>query len=92
MHTEDEARKLWCPMARYAWDEDKRAYNRYGFIGNDDTAEDVLNPESCRCIASECAVWRWFTDQQYAEGPGGTFALERHGYCGLAGPWRAQND
>jgi len=33
------------------------------------------NPESCRCIASQCAMWRWL----------GFSRDERLGCCGLAG-------
>jgi hypothetical protein len=69
MHTEDEARKLWCPMARMS-DADLPAYNRFT---EEDTYKVVFNPSNCRCIASECAMWRWLDDWQ------------ENGYCGLAG-------
>jgi hypothetical protein len=50
MHTEAEAKELWCPMDR-----------------TDDLEK--------RCIASECAMWRWRHGTK----------ITRHGYCGLAG-------
>ena len=66
-HTEEEAQKLWCPMARYAR-EGTTAFNRC------EGAHDYLsNPKSCRCIASDCAMWRW---ARYSEDKG---------YCGLGG-------
>lgn len=34
--------------------------------------------EGCKCIASECAMWRW---KRQPRVPG----FERQGYCGLAG-------
>lgn len=44
MHTEDEAKKLWCPMVREATMEGN---NRDG-------------PEHYAvCLASGCAFWRW---------------------------------
>jgi hypothetical protein len=57
MHTESEARGLWCPMAR-TYDADDRggatATNRpldhYGGLGM---------RTSIQCIASACAMWRW---------------------------------
>ncbi len=52
--TEAEARKKWCPKARWALGaEDNNAGNRFS---NDN------NPESCRCISSECMAWRWATE------------------------------
>jgi hypothetical protein len=50
MYSEDEARKLWCPMARVAVDE--ASANR----DIDDTTTFI---SGCRCIASKCAMWRW---------------------------------
>ena len=51
MHTEEEARKLWCPMAKVEFDEDD---NRHiDAAGNDHLFR------CCRYIASKCAMWRW---------------------------------
>jgi hypothetical protein len=33
----------------------------------------IDNPKACRCIADECAMWRWVSDDG------------DYGYCGLAG-------
>jgi len=65
--TEEQARKMWCPMARCSASiggEEAPASNRY-------VHESINNPKECRCIASACAMWRWWDDQ--------------HGYCGLGG-------
>jgi hypothetical protein len=65
-HTEARARHLWCPMARYVEDVEENASNRWSGI-----LEEVSNPTQCRCIASQCAMWRWLTNET--------------GYCGLGG-------
>src|SRR4029079_529187 len=66
-HTEAEARELWCPMVRFVSDNspDEGSANRW--TNND-------NPGRCRCIASECAFWRWAN----ISGP-------ERGFCGLGG-------
>ena len=94
MHTEDEAKKLWCPHVRAlnASVRDRTfitdapgtaASNRYMLDGGKIGIHD-----SCHCIASKCMAWRW------ADGPeddvdGDTRADGRiakaQGYCGLAG-------
>jgi hypothetical protein len=66
-HTEQRARELWCPMARYAQEDTVSANRRQGKQGY------VNNPESCRCLASECAMARWDNEKR------------KTGYCGLAG-------
>lgn len=48
MHTEKEAVKLWCPMARYGLREGTVNYQ---------TNEGAL------CMASGCAMWRWAQDR-----------------------------
>jgi len=50
MHTEDEARKLWCPMARAS-----------GVAADEGINRDFIEPGAIpfTCIASECAAWRW---------------------------------
>jgi hypothetical protein len=76
MHTEEEARKLWCPMVRYEegvnrWSLGAEPLEKWG-------TED--NPSASRCIASQCMMWRWERDL-YAEG----YQPESNkGYCGIA--------
>ena len=72
MYTEEEARKLWCPMVRlpiYGNEDDKSpaSCNKYddGDIGR-----------SLYCMASDCMMWRW-----EGRGSGAT----GKGYCGLGG-------
>jgi len=71
---EDKAKEKWCPFVRH-------------FTGNasDDYSIDPaanrwgkhLNPNPCRCIASDCMAWRWqLTRDGWASASG---------YCGLAG-------
>ena len=53
MHTEKQASELWCPMVRSMAD---------GLAGdNTFVVQGVVerNPEYSRCIASQCAMWRW---------------------------------
>ena len=55
MHTEAEAKKLWCPEARVVSDDDwgRTAANRWP---NDD---DAGAGTSNLCLASKCSHWRW---------------------------------
>ena len=53
MHTEDDARKLWCPMARVNTDQGNTYY---------DNRSDLVNGPTTLCIASVCAMWRWDKD------------------------------
>ena len=74
MYTEEEAKTKWCPFVRYSVENAskwKRAINRWVSVN-----DMQLNPEPCHCIASECMVWRWDTDDGYPA---------KEGYCGLAG-------
>ncbi len=79
MHSEEQARKKWCPEARVATgytvdgkfqtEAQSPAFNRMS------NSCKISFPNSARCIASDCMAWRW---------SGGA----RHfteGYCGLAG-------
>lgn len=66
MMTEDEARTKWCPMVRFG--EDDACSNRWTVYPN------LIQ---CRCIASDCMMWRF--------GPDKTVVGDRLGYCGLAG-------
>lgn len=68
--TEAEARELWCPMVRYVMTDDPPA-NRWW-----DQEQAAKNPEQCRCIAGECAMWRWYRRDDDGQ---------HYGCCGLAG-------
>jgi hypothetical protein len=70
MHTDKEARSLWCPLARVVSTITGQsvAVNRSMF-----KEEEEEIAAGCRCIASDCAMWRWSKEE----------ATE--GYCGLAG-------
>lgn len=109
MHTPEQARELWCPLVRIARQEtvqyDPPASSKdYGIrqagfpvVGGCNT-EDLGRtrvPESCRCIADKCAMWRWEhttasvpTTTLGASGePARTFetrTVRTNGYCGLA--------
>ncbi len=81
MMTEEEARGKWCPMSRSGVDG--------GGMNRSPTTPPLgtLNG-SCRCIASDCAMWRWagpvdIWQDGTAHRPhtGGIAA----GHCGLAG-------
>lgn len=71
MHSEAEAKNLWCPMARANNVAETAAVNR-----NANGEGDGL----CYCIASACAAWRW---EPTWDGSGEVKYTER-GYCGLA--------
>lgn len=73
--TEEEAKTKWCPHVRFQPVKDGKASgatgNRHG-----DSSYTSCNPESCRCIASECMMWR----SEYI----GVHKSVK-GFCGLAG-------
>jgi hypothetical protein len=74
-HTEAEARKFWRPMVRYSTlvsGVSDAGSNRWSPGAEDREG----NPAQSRCIASECAMWRWYAHD--ADG-------DRYGNCGLAG-------
>lgn len=89
--TEDEARKKWCPFARFIAPLDKNGViaamtdgcNR--IFASADNHE--LNPSAARCIASECMAWRNVFEKQ--EKKGAPVGVKENvlvgGYCGLAG-------
>jgi hypothetical protein len=74
MHTEEQARELWCPMVR--------ADNAIGGSSNrgDRQTFDYPYPERIKCIASACAAWRWADPTTRYATP-----TARKGFCGLAG-------
>ena len=108
-HTEAKARELWCPMVRIARREVVNINFAEGepyepvIVGgcNTDALGRTRVPASCRCIASECAMWRWVPSDEGMRYSGiEVFRLpngrveERakyepvpptHGFCGLAG-------
>jgi hypothetical protein len=89
MHTEDEAKKLWCPHVRLsatrvdAEPEFWPAWNR----ASEHHMGPLVETEQVCCIASKCMAWRW---EKYLA----VFELDpdlsaevntEKGYCGLAG-------
>ncbi len=84
MHTEEEAKKLWCPHARHVIDTSdpvagaQNGYptsNRFGGTHYDD---------ECRCIASRCSQWRWLQSQNRE-----LQALDKKPeFEGMYGPWK----
>jgi hypothetical protein len=63
MHTEDEAKKLWCPMVRHegngatfnrGWAE-HNPLNQVSTTGPGDGPAAFI----CNCIGTRCAAWRW---------------------------------
>jgi hypothetical protein len=70
--TEDEARNLWCPMARIA----------PVYLNNKEPAPNIpaanrFGDEFAKCIASECMFWK------FVHHPDGGNA-EAYGTCGFA--------
>lgn len=89
MHTTQQARTLWCPMVRIARRETTVPNPNPSHPGdevviagcNTDALGGLRVPKSCRCIADQCAMWRW-----------GEIGLDENdkqvptrGFCGLAG-------
>ena len=56
--TEEDARSKWCPAARTG------AYSDRGPMGAVTTNRDprIEVSQSCLCLASDCAAWRWAED------------------------------
>ena len=77
MHTEDEARKLWCPMVRHVADSTTPPANRWNDIGT--------WTATTRCIASECAMWQWTTRPVLNADGSRNENFPAEGCCGLAG-------
>ena len=78
---ENEAKTKWCPFVRFQpIGNDGNAQKNAGCgnrVGGTVEEEPLLNPSTCRCIASQCMAWRWgyeIDDKKTKEG-----------YCGLAG-------
>lgn len=97
-HTPEQAAALWCPMVRTVrWECDKSGSNGKSFgdanaIGGCNSGGMAArNPSSSRCIADNCAMWRWETYYAPPTGaePGklveGVLHRAGTGHCGLAG-------
>lgn len=91
MLTREQAAEVWCPMVRTT---------RNQIATYEDGADQRRNPESCRCIADHCCMWRWAESRPVWQdkvvpapelGPGGKRIVHEpvevptRGYCGLAG-------
>lgn len=59
MHTENEAKDLWCPLVRH--EGDGGTFNRGWAPHNPLNAATAASQAAfvCNCIASRCAAWRW---------------------------------
>ena len=86
MHTEEEAKKLWCPFSRVT--------NKFGDGGGnrwDHTIPDADCPNGSTCVAVACMAWRWANDENgepaYQTRQVHDYATDNIplGYCGLAG-------
>lgn len=78
MHTEEEAKKLWCPMARV------HVTVHRDYYGQEVAAGPAVNRGNKKsyCIASECMMWR---KGQILSGVYGMNETTPGGYCGLGG-------
>lgn len=82
-HTPAQAKALWCPMVRASSGSDSPC--------NAGNGPDFRKPSYARCIADQCAAWRWVptTASVPVHNDGFTTfeikATQTHGFCGLAG-------
>ena len=98
MHTPEQAALLWCPMVRVARHEfinSTRGISADHVVAgcNTDALGGYRIPASCRCVAEQCAMWRWERTTKSVPVPGENGAtcyeqrvVRAHGYCGLAPP------
>lgn len=91
MHTEGEAKKLWCPQVTLA--------SVIAFAVDKITDGTADQSAPTKCIASGCAMWRWhelrevtvgqhphdWPDMKTFHSADTTRRFIRFGYCGLAG-------
>lgn len=93
MKTEEEARKLWCPMARtYITCDDNEVTVNRTYAGKPE--------EGAHCIASDCMMWRWARKPNPDWRPQNSIQMPprdtrsdppmylddtTRGYCGIAG-------
>ncbi len=107
MMTEEQAREKWCPMARLLpVDKTQKAneapqltprvgvsYNRLVIVDGKGAS---TNLQDSRCLASDCAMWRWddyannaaqelFENVAPHDADTKSYPPEPIGYCGLAG-------
>jgi len=66
--TENEARMLWCPMIRFITYLDPNG-SKSALVTNRRSIDGDVT-----CIASSCALWKWYDTVQNGE---------RIGYCGI---------
>lgn len=105
MHTPAEARELWCPMVRTVRRETSNPERgpeprNLELVGgcNSDALGRLRVPASCRCIADQCAMWRWVPsttvhkEPRVQESQGLRYVQNvdvpdapTHGYCGIGG-------
>jgi hypothetical protein len=85
MHTEEQAKELWCPHVRLLEPSFyKRGPATQGSTVGHEPASVNRGETRCKdtnCIGSKCSQWRWsdiFRDN-------GSPVLDSTGYCGLAG-------
>lgn len=87
MHTEDEAKKKWCPMARCG-----------GNVGCNRGGGDFASGPYC--IGSDCMMWRWLNQKVWQCAETGEIMhkdfsdngkLVSVGYCGITGKPEVQS-
>jgi hypothetical protein len=83
-HTPAAAKALWCPMVRALNGDDQPC--------NSGNGPDYRQPSYARCIADDCAMWRWVHTSASVpvkiENGATIYEIKEtktHGYCGLAG-------
>jgi hypothetical protein len=91
MHTEEEARKRWCPFSRTVEKLSNgvtAARNRVVLVSDDSDDGQSLAATliGCKCIASECMAWRISGEHPVVDDTA-SFGdpLKYKGYCGLSG-------
>lgn len=91
MHTEEEAKKLWCPHV-VASHSDPRRVSKHDSDGDYSLSDTIAGAPGNNCIASKCMAWRWdpgsFSYPPTPDNPGGgphAAPEEYRGFCGLAG-------
>ena len=94
MHTEDEAKKMWCPQAQVSAAADG---GQSGDWWNRDASHSPGYGQQSCCIASKCMAWRWLRETPIrgltatAESKTGIMIKSsdpespKLGHCGLAG-------
>ena len=87
MFTEHEAKDKWCPQVRFhdteADSQPANSWSLHSSCSDENKYGTERNPKICRCIASECMMWRW-QDRKINPSTGNPLP-DKYGYCGLAG-------